>query len=1551
MTSQSTQSDESDFSTSQSEDVDIVGVSRPLDLEATRIEIPALKRETGRQKHEGRILAFPSFGSEGLLVCRPKINGKKVQMIIDSGAAECICTLGFYESLPEPRPKLNPTEYRFTIANGEVMPALGVCHMRMDLAGETVTVKFFVSDCRDNLALLGMSYYRQARCAIHTYEQKLSYADGREVELHQERLLGSFLLRSIKPITVPKHGYTVVNTDVDSVCFNDEIEGKPIICQSSNTLWDESGVDSVDGYTTIWRGKARLVLRNLSGHAVIIPKGKIVGEAFGCDEATIIGDAFEQEINPKVLEKYAKSYCQSAGDKVPKVLAAYLAKEEEDLYMSVGEDPPDDENEDPEKRHSRHEDEMFAPLSVPLVGPAEEDGIPVHIKEMVDQEVLNNPDLSVDFKEKAKDFFIEMKGAFFDKSKSISQTDYAYHYVHTEGDKPVAYRPRRVPIGMKETVEEEIAKMLKDKIIKDSDSPWASPIVLVKKKDGTIRFCVDYRGVNNITRKDAYPLPRIEDYLDSFDGADTFCTLDLASGYWQVKMAEADKCKTAFTSHRGLFEFNVMPFGLCNAPATFQRMMDRLLGDLKHICLVYLDDIIVRGKGAEDCLANLKIVMDRIQAKGLKLKPKKCSFFQKSVNFLGHIVSGEGIATDPAKIAKVEQWPTPTRVGHVRSFLGLACYYQRFIKNYAFIARPLCNLLSKKSVFKWENEEAKAFQALKDSLTSSPVLGFPTPDGRYILDTDASKVAIGAVLSQVQGEGDDMCEKVIAYGSKTLNDAQVNYCTTKRELFAVFYFCCHKFRHYLAMTDFDVRTDHSALTWLQNFVGDDALTNRWKVGLSQFGRELHIIHRPGAQHGNADACSRAATRLCSGEKPSESERVCPFEQCQSCVEARLKKAKRTRSVRKRPCEYNTVCRSTGDFIRGEVPKEDHYGNVTPKPTPVNMMFMASESTVPDVREQLKKCVWICDSLSEEQIRGFQADDLVVGRFIDLLEGHKESKPQHKDIEGDSNDVKKMCMQWTDFILKNGVLYKRPKSGDVLRIVAPRKLRDTIIAQMHDFGHLGIVKTLCEMQKRFYWIRMKADVIRWIRCCRICAKHKTKQPRTVSPLKQELSGSRNERIAFDIIGPLAESTRGNRFILVIIDYFTKWVEASALSRHTAKIVANELFEKWITRFGVPLKIHSDQAPEFNSALMKEFCKLIDTCKTRTAPYRPQSNGLVERTNQSLEGILRCLVEDERSTWDDHLGTALMAYRSTIQRSIGATPNMMVYGEENSMPIDLMFRPPEWWEKDNYTPGRVDCTSEYVTWLRKSIQNSYARARKISKASAERQKKDHDVNTTVRSFNVGDWVLHWHKPTAARTLSQGWRDPMVVTAKVSPVTYEISKGQGETTQRVHIDTLVKDVVKPWRENWLRKALPMPSSETEISRTNLEVATPSDTEVNQGNLVTKVKTKKANKTVRFKVRCKTTKQVKPSSVFREKKQNRKRGRPRKVATPTNTEIPEDEVIAGPTSNSTGRPSRTRRPVIKYQGVFLCNVHRTRHVMETPGMCPGEYYHCKTNECEALR
>ena len=420
---------------------DIEGRARPIRLDVDRIEVAGIAGRLGSTgKAKGKVLAFPTIGIQGLLACRPMINGKEMVMVVDSGASECIMTKGFYDTIPEPRPKLLPTRFKFTIANGEVMPAVGVCDVRMALAEELVTSRFFVSDCPDELALLGMTYLRKSSCAFHAKKEKLIYDDKREVKLSRERISGSFLLRSARAIRIPGDGYAIVKADIDSLYFNGALENKPVCCQGSEVLWDDKGVSSIDGYTVIEKGKAKIVLRNSCGSSVKIAKGAIIGEAFPCGKAVILDDKFESEMNPEYMRKYARTLA-SEGDDVPRVLEAYLSEEQKDLFRSVGEDPPDDLEGQPEEKHGKNEDEMFAPIPIPLEGPEEEEGIPIYMKPMFDKEVTENAYLSDEFKAEAKAVFINMKDAFFDQSKPISQTDYAYHHIYTEDDKPVSFRP------------------------------------------------------------------------------------------------------------------------------------------------------------------------------------------------------------------------------------------------------------------------------------------------------------------------------------------------------------------------------------------------------------------------------------------------------------------------------------------------------------------------------------------------------------------------------------------------------------------------------------------------------------------------------------------------------------------------------------------------------------------------------------------------------------------------------------------------------------------------------------------------------------------------------------------------------------------------------------------------------------------------------------------------------------------------------------------------------------------------------------------------------
>ncbi|CAC5392821.1 Retrovirus-related Pol polyprotein from transposon 297,Retrovirus-related Pol polyprotein from transposon 17.6,Transposon Ty3-I Gag-Pol polyprotein,Transposon Ty3-G Gag-Pol polyprotein,Retrovirus-related Pol polyprotein from transposon 412 [Mytilus coruscus] len=391
-------------------------------------------------------------------------------------------------------------------------------------------------------------------------------------------------------------------------------------------------------------------------------------------------------------------------------------------------------------------------------------------------------------------------------------------------------------------------------IIEPSSSAWCSPVVMVtKKKDQSIRFCIDFRKNNVKTEKDCQPIPRIEDTLDTLSGSKWFSTLDMRSGYWQCGLDEKDREKTAFAiPGSGLWQFKVLCFGLCGAPATFERLVEKIFSGLTwRICLVYLDDIIVFSKTFDEHLKNLSEVCDRLRSANLKLHPKKCFLLQKEGTFLGHKVSHEGINTDDEKIKAVQDWPTPKNVKDVRSFIGLCSYYRRFVENFSTIAKPLHQLIEKCKKFEWTEACNCSFEHLKKLLISAPILGYPINDGGFILETDASNVGMGAVLSQIQ----DGEERVIGYFSKTFSKSERNYCVNRKELLAIVS-AVKNFHHYLYGRSFTVRTDHGSLRWLVNFKNPEGQLARWLETLGAYDFQIPVIHRPGRIHSNADALSR-----------------------------------------------------------------------------------------------------------------------------------------------------------------------------------------------------------------------------------------------------------------------------------------------------------------------------------------------------------------------------------------------------------------------------------------------------------------------------------------------------------------------------------------------------------------------------------------------------------------------------------------------------------------------------------------------------------------------
>lgn len=459
-------------------------------------------------------------------------------------------------------------------------------------------------------------------------------------------------------------------------------------------------------------------------------------------------------------------------------------------------------------------------------------------------------DLTEEERTKLSALLADYTDIFANDAQPYGRTSLTHLTIDTGSSPPISHGLRPTSPQDRQIIREEVDKMLSTGVIRPSMSPWASPVVLVPKPDGSTRFCVDYRRVNSVTKKDVYPLPRVTDMLEALARGRYFTTMDAASGYWQIPMAPKDIEKTAFLTPEGLYEFTVMPFGLCNAPAVFQRLMNGVLAGLLWVnCLVYLDDVNLFTSTFDEHLEKLRDVFERFRQAGLKLKAKKCVFGASKLKFLGHVVAREGVMPDPEKVTKLRNYPEPRSVNEVRQFLGLAGYYRRFIERYSARAGPLLDLLVDGVKFAFDEKQKQAFTDIKTAIESEAVLPHPRFDLPFILDTDASDEGLGAVLSQVV----DDKERPICFASRRLLPAEKKWHIREKEALGIIW-GLETFRHFLLGSEFLIRTDHSSLTDLAK--AKSGRLARWAIRLAEFG-DFQVQHRAGRQHGNCDALSRA----------------------------------------------------------------------------------------------------------------------------------------------------------------------------------------------------------------------------------------------------------------------------------------------------------------------------------------------------------------------------------------------------------------------------------------------------------------------------------------------------------------------------------------------------------------------------------------------------------------------------------------------------------------------------------------------------------------------
>ena len=433
----------------------------------------------------------------------------------------------------------------------------------------------------------------------------------------------------------------------------------------------------------------------------------------------------------------------------------------------------------------------------------------------------------------------------------VGRTDLLKHHIETGNAAPIHDRPYRISFAERKAVRSLVDEYIDAGLIRESTSPWACPIVLVKKKDGTMRFCCDWRKLNKVTTRDAMPLPLINDMIDRLAKAKYFTKLDFTSGYYQVELDETSIEKSAFVTPDGHFEWLVMGMGLTNAPATFQRLMYKVLGGLLWTTsMAYMDDLVVYSESFDEHIAAISEVFSRIRQSKLKIKPPKCSFAKTGIHYLGFVISADGVQCDPAITEKVQAFAKPKSKRDVRSFLGLTSYYRRFILNYAFIAKPLHDLTKDDANFVFEPKHETAFETLKQALVSPPVLAFPDFEKPFIVSTDASGYGIGCVLKQLD---ETKRERVIAYASRVLRPEEQRYSTYKREFLGLRY-ATIIFRPYLYGTKFVVHTDHQSLRHLRSKKAPNGWMQRWVEDLSEF--DFDIVYKTGKTNTDADTLSR-----------------------------------------------------------------------------------------------------------------------------------------------------------------------------------------------------------------------------------------------------------------------------------------------------------------------------------------------------------------------------------------------------------------------------------------------------------------------------------------------------------------------------------------------------------------------------------------------------------------------------------------------------------------------------------------------------------------------
>lgn len=791
------------------------------------------------------------------------------------------------------------------------------------------------------------------------------------------------------------------------------------------------------------------------------------------------------------------------------------------------------------------------------------------------------------------------------------------HRIETGDNPPVQQRSFRHSPEERKEISRQCQEMFQAGIIVPSDTPYSSPVLLVTKKSGEKRFCIDYRSLNAQTSMVAWPLPVFEDILDAVSEQQPtlWSSVDLRSGYWQAELDDSTAHKTGFKTHEGNWCFKRLAMGLTGAVQSFQMLMQKVLSGLSPTSvLIYLDDVLVLGKTAADMLFKLKQVFERFRQAKLRMHPAKCHWSVDRVQFLGHVLDKDGVHVDENKIKIVKEFPVPTTPKRVKSFLGLANYYRRFVKNFSQVSSPMRKLLLKDAKFVWTKECQHAFETLKNALITAPVLALPNFKKGFILTTDASTTGISYVLSQRDDEGR---ERVCCYGGRGLRSNESRWSITELEGLAIIE-GVKVYHTYLAGKPFEIFTDHISLTYLQKMKlsGNNRLT-RWALFLQ--GYRFSVNYKKGALLTAADALSRIPWEVQEKEEPTPMTKT-----DESTLE---------RMIIDFPSKPDNV-------IAGV---REHHNNIP---------------TLQEISKEIRNCSdFAC-----------MYEYLLTGKLPENDELARKLVLESQDFVLD-NDVL--------YHLYTPRTRRLDRAMSVVRQVCiPTEFRSCIAEALHnDNAHIGFDRLYSTVRTRFFWPGMYTFLREFVLTCLDCQRckrpiHPNQTPMGALPVTKPCS-----RWFMDFHGPFPE-VEGKRYILVLICGTSGWPEVIATKDTKAETVVSAIFDNIVTRFGVPrnLTLQSDNGSGFIAQLSRLFCKTFGIKQYFTSPYNAQANSRVESWADTIHKSLRTMC-DEQTDWVKHLQSVAWAYRGSATTSSKLSPFEVIFGRTMDMPIDVAIGIPE------------------------------------------------------------------------------------------------------------------------------------------------------------------------------------------------------------------------------------------------------------------------------------